>query len=235
MADASVDVVLLPGLDGTGMLFEPLVAALPPWVRTTVVSYPPTGPTTYADLLPRVRDAVASRQNVFILGWSFSGPLALQAASEAPPGLRGVILCASFVRAPWPVIGTFGFMAVAPLFALVPTISQTKALLGGYSSREFRREMRAVWSQVPSTTLAARVREVLLADARAALAACPAPVLYLAGTRDFVVPRRNVADVLRYAPSTCVTTIDGPHLAMMTNPVAAAAAVVDFIRQQKSA
>ena len=35
--------VLLPGMDGTGDLFAPLLSALPPALRTIVVRYPATG------------------------------------------------------------------------------------------------------------------------------------------------------------------------------------------------
>jgi fermentation-respiration switch protein FrsA (DUF1100 family) len=54
-------------------------------------------------------------------------------------------------------------------------------------------------------------------------------VLYLAGSRDKVIPRRNVEEVIRERPSTKVVTVDGPHLALYTNPGAAVRAIVEFI------
>ena len=46
-----------------------------------------------------------------------------------------------------------------------------------------------------------------------------------------VVPRRNAEEVVREFPSTKVVTIDGPHLALYTNPGAAVDAIVGFMRE----
>ena len=40
-------VVLLPGLDGTGILFKPFIEALPKNIETLVVSYPRTKKQKY--------------------------------------------------------------------------------------------------------------------------------------------------------------------------------------------
>src|SRR5262245_11899688 len=94
--------LLLPGADGTGILFAPLLSALPPALQPLVVRYPPDQPLGYADLLPLVEEAVPASGDFLVLGESFSGPLALLLAARRPPGLRGVILCASFARNPLP-------------------------------------------------------------------------------------------------------------------------------------
>ena len=78
--------------------------------------------------------------------------------------------------------------------------------------------------------LAARARAILAVDARTHLRECPRPVLYLAGSRDSIVPRRNADQVVRESPSAKIVTIDGPHFAMYTNPGAAASAIAGFMQ-----
>ena len=51
----SPTLVLLPGLEGAGLLFEPLLAALPSSIRTQVVSYPPDQPLSLAEYAALVR------------------------------------------------------------------------------------------------------------------------------------------------------------------------------------
>jgi pimeloyl-ACP methyl ester carboxylesterase len=75
--------VLLPGLDGTEIFLQPLLGALPDGVRPLVVTYPLAGPNRYADLLAVVREAVAGIGEFHVLGWSFSGPLALMLAKPS--------------------------------------------------------------------------------------------------------------------------------------------------------
>jgi pimeloyl-[acyl-carrier protein] methyl ester esterase len=102
LSTSPATLVLLPGLDGTEVFFRPLVASLPSWVKPVIVTYPTTGANGYADLLPLVEAAVASIENFYILGWSFSGPLALMLAAKEPRRTQGVILSASFIRPPLP-------------------------------------------------------------------------------------------------------------------------------------
>src|SRR5262245_12922826 len=103
-----INLVLLPGLDGTGIFLKPLLAALPASVRPLVVAYPKTGPSRYTELLPTIREAAAPLSEFHVLGWSFSGPLALMLARAEPQRVRSVIMSASFVRPPRPNLARAG-------------------------------------------------------------------------------------------------------------------------------
>jgi pimeloyl-ACP methyl ester carboxylesterase len=165
-----------------------------------------------------------------LLGWSFSGPLALMMAAEAPRGLCGVILCASFISVPWPVIRVLRGAVTASLARLFPFVSEVLARLGGYTSDAFRRDRAECWTRVPPSILAARARAILGMERRPKLA-CRVPLLYLGGSSDVVVPSWNAGAVTRAIPSARVVTIDGPHLALYTNPEAAARVIAQFIRE----
>ena len=91
-------IVLLPGLDGTGKLFKPMMQFLPAWIKPVVVSYPEDKPYGYEDLKEIVYKAIPRECDFVILGESFSGPLAIMTAAEKPAGLLGVILCATFAK-----------------------------------------------------------------------------------------------------------------------------------------
>jgi pimeloyl-ACP methyl ester carboxylesterase len=229
--EPTATLVLLPGIDGTEVFFRPLLAALPEWVRPVVVTYPTSGGNGYADLLEIVRSAVADALAFHVLGWSFSGPLALMLAAKEPGRTRGVILAASFVRPPLPLVARVPFVFGTPVVRLIRLARRTPVVLSRPRSDPYRRDKAAVWGRVPSRVLAARARAILSVDARRWLRECPAPVLYLAGSRDSIVPGRNAAEVLRERPSARVVTIDGPHLAMYSNPGAAASAIAGFMRE----
>jgi len=47
--------LLLPGMDGTGLLFEPLVKALPPSLTAHVVAYPTDQHLGYNELLQLIQ------------------------------------------------------------------------------------------------------------------------------------------------------------------------------------
>jgi len=225
--------VLLPGLDGTEVFFGPLLAALPPWVEPVVVTYPTSGANGYADLFGVVEAAVADAPEFYVLGWSFSGPLALMLAAKEPKRTRGVILCASFVRSPHPILPWLRFAVVPPVVTLIRLARRTPAVFPGVWTEQFRRDKAAAWARVPARVLAARARAILAVDARTYLRACPRPVLYLAGSRDSIVPCRNADQVVKESPSARIVTIDGPHFAMYTNPDAAAGAIAAFMQSPR--
>jgi pimeloyl-[acyl-carrier protein] methyl ester esterase len=95
--------VLLPGLDGTGELFQSFLKVLPSSLTPQVVSYPTEQYLTYKELASLVRSVLLPQEPFVLLGESFSGPLSIKVAALSPPNLRAIILWASFVSNPVPL------------------------------------------------------------------------------------------------------------------------------------
>lgn len=224
--------VLLPGLDGTGLLFRPLLEALPPSPAARVVAYPPDRELGYEALLPLVLDALPADGPFILLGESFSGPLALMAAARRPAGLAGVVLCASFDRCPHPYVPRWVGSLVRPgLLRIVPGFSQVKGLLGCYATPALKALVRKALAMVAPEVFACRLRAVLAVDVTAELARCPVPLLYLRGSRDWVVPFWNARRVRRVLPAAVVRVYPSPHMVLQTQPRLAAEALVRFAEQ----
>jgi pimeloyl-ACP methyl ester carboxylesterase len=219
----------MPGLDGTGVLFGPLLAALPSSVQATPLSYPAAEVLSYADLAARVRAELPVAEPYVLVGESYSGPLALMLAKDRPPALHGVVLSASFVRSPaWWAPRPLRHGVTSHPFRLFPAFAKAKALLGGYSTPELQRLLAQAHRAVAPAVLAARVREVLAVDVVEELRTCPVPILYIRGLRDRVVPERSLRLVLRVRPSVQVVRVSAPHLVLQTQPSACAEAICSF-------
>ena len=223
--------VLLPGLDGTEIFFGPLLSQLPLWIDPVVITYPGPGPNTYNDLATIVDQAVDRLADFVILGWSFGGPLALMIATQRPSQVSGVVLCSSFVTPPHPMLIPFRFAVTAPVIATIRAIRRTRLLIPGWANAELRAAKAMTWKRVNSRTLAARARAALEVDARRLLAGCSSRIMYLVATDDEVISRANLDQVLANAPNTEVAEIDGPHLALFTNPVQSAKRIADFLQR----
>ena len=222
--------VLLPGMDGSAAMFAPFLDAAPPQVDAITVPYPAGGANTYPELLPAVQAMLPRDRPFHLLGWSFGGPLALLAAAARPPGLRGVILAASFIRRPVRYLPPWARHLARPLlFRLYPAASQLKALVGGHATPDLRRRLAAAHKQAGPAALACRVREALTVDATGSLQACPVPLLYLRGDADEVIAARHAEAFRALAPTLEIADIAGPHLALVTNPAAAWRAVAAFL------
>jgi len=222
--------VLLPGMDGGDKLFGPLQATAPAGVDTIAVGYPPGPRNDYDDLLPHVLSQLPVDRPFLMLGWSFSGPLALFAAATRPAGLRGVILAASFVTKPVPYLPRWvRHLATPALFRFYPAASRAKALLGGYGTAEVRRLLAEAHAFAGVDAIACRARATLSIDATEALVACPVPVLYLRARKDGVIRGSHGDEIRRLRPTVEIADIDGPHLALVTNPRAAWEALDAFM------
>lgn len=159
-----VALVLLPGLDGTGLLFEAFVAFLGEDIDVIVVSYPADIPLGYPELESIARSLLPPDKPFYLLGESFSGPIALSIAASPPPGLLGVILCCSFARDPLP--------RLAPMRALLrylPPITPPITLLsiflmGRFTSERLRAQLRNVLSRVAADVLVYRAHTALSVD-----------------------------------------------------------------------
>lgn len=226
-----IPIVILPGLDGTGDLFKDFAEALGPGFRTIVVRYPTDVALDYAGLEPLVRAALPADEPFVLLAESFSGPLGVSLAASAPPGLRGLVLSASFVHNPHPLLPSLMPLVARMPFSKVPKNALLWWFLGGYSTPALRRQLMDVIFRVAPDVLRSRLHTVRHADAREALVHLDIPVLYLQASQDRVVPRQASELVARLRPRTRVVRFQAPHFLLQSAPAKAAETVATFARE----
>jgi pimeloyl-ACP methyl ester carboxylesterase len=225
--------VILPGLDGTDVFFRPLLAVLPESVRARIIQFPPSGANEYPDLLALVRKALVKTPSCYVLGWSFSGPLALMLAAAEPAKVRGVILASTFVRPPRRIFKQLRWVAVTPTVWMIRVGKRLPVWLSRSSTDRLKQDKTETWKRVSARMIAARVRTLLNVDARALLRDCSHRVLCLAGSHDGIVPYHNVEEMVRVQQTIRVCLIAGGHFAIYTNPMEAAAAITDFMDSEE--
>lgn len=225
-----VTLVLLPGMDGTGILFEPLLTELPAAIRTIVVAYPTQRTLDYSALESLAAQALPREDSFFLLAESFSGPIALSLAAKQPPGLMGVILCSTFARNPRPFAGKTAplLLPLLPLMALPPVLLKT-LLLGRWSTSKLIDLLPLGINQVEPGVLKFRLRQVFAVDVTAALASLQIPVLALRGDADRLVPRSAWHGIGAANPRVTRIEMAGPHALLQTRPVQATEHIVHFI------
>lgn len=221
--------VLLPGLDDSGDFFDALRRQLPPQWRTHVVPYPGDQALGYRELSRLVQAALPGEGPIVLLAESFSGPVAIQVAAARPPGLVGVVLCATFARNPRPMLKPLqGLLRWAPVRA-APMGLLSRWLLGPDANGAWAERIRQAMNKCSATVLRARAREALLVDVRKQLADIQVPVLYLQAVRDSVVPDAALADMQRVLPGIRVARIEGPHFLLQARPGTCAERIVVFV------
>jgi len=228
-------IVLLPGMDGTGNLFAPLIEALTDEFAIAVVRYPAHEPLGYNELEAIARRALPASGQFILLGESFSGPIAISIAASRPEGLVGVVLCCTFARNPRPVLSAIGRLASRLPIKLAPTALISYALLGRQASRALRSSLAAAIAAVDSRVLQARLRAVLTVDVSAKLKTLQLPLLYMQASEDRVVPASAGHDIAALYPATQLIPLRGPHCLLQTAATESAATITAFTRQSARA
>ncbi len=220
--------VLLPGLDGTGLLFRRFIDARPSELETRILTLPQSGAMGYAALARRVEPALPRDRPYVLLGESFSAPLALALAALRPPGLVAVILCVTFVSPPaWAALRHF----VTPwLFRMrAPGLGFRLFLAGRDAPPDLRDDLLAARRASDPEATAARLRVVLGCAAEDDLRNCPVPLMALVASADRLVRSGSARRMLRARPTLKMISIAGPHLLLQTGPAACWAAIGEFV------
>jgi sigma-B regulation protein RsbQ len=217
--------ILLPGLDGTGDLFEHFVAAAPPAFPVRVQRLPSDRPRGYRDLADAVLPLLPV-EPFALVAESFSGPLAVLLANRCPQACA-VVLCATFIRPP-----------LSKLLARVPGFNWgsppprllLQHLMAGGDPR-LADAVRDAVAPLDSATLRTRIAAVLTVDVTRELERLTQPLLYLRARRDRLVPARCSSAVRAAKASAQIVSVDGPHLILQARPDEAWLEIAPFLER----
>ena len=221
-------VVLLPGMDGTGDLFENLLMELGPSHSAQVIRYPPDKPLGYLEISELVIRELPTNKKYVLLGESFSGPVAIIIASKGPENLVGVILCASFAISPRPFLTNLGRYLWCYLSGLSAMKFPWRVVMGRFYSPDLSDQISRAAQRVTTATMKARFRAISAVDVRKELAEIECPILYMRASADRLVPRAE-GDWVRLAGKHVeVQEIPGPHMLLQASPKPSAAIIRVF-------
>ncbi|MEW5974409.1 MAG: alpha/beta fold hydrolase [Acidobacteriota bacterium] len=227
-----MELVILPGMDGTGILSQTFANHLPGDFSVTIVRYPSGERQSYAELEFIARSALPENRPFLLLGESFSGPIAISLAASNPTKPAGLILCCSFARNPYQFLRPFGSLSTLVNVRAIPLPVLSGILLGRWSTPALRSLLQEALSIVPPAVLQARASAVLTVDAVDMLRHLQLPLLYLKGSEDRLIPPAAATLVLENAPDTRLEEIPGPHLLLQAAPERCARVITDFANRQ---
>lgn len=226
-----MNLLLLPGMHGTARLFDPLLEKLPGSFHSHTISYPVDKPLGYDELLPMVEDLASTLGEFVVVGESFSGPLALMLAAKRPAGLRGLILCVSFARCPFPLLKPLMANARGWMFRRRPRWLIDRWLLGRFYGTPLKAELHEAIREVSPDVLAARIRAIAAVDVTTELRDCPMPILYLQAANDWVVSSGSLKMIRSIRPDVRAVTITGPHMLLQAAPDESSKAIAAFCEE----
>ena len=210
--------VLLPGLDGTGELFSPFIAAARGTFELQVVRYDHAEDQSYVRLAQSVAPQLPSDREFVLLAESFGGPLALRLAAEAPRRLASLVLVASFARSPLSLAQTLALPLAARALAHPPAWAVRRFMLGDDAPDALVNATLGALRSVPASVLRARLATLATCDEAAAYLHCMQPMFYLEATRDRLLGPQALQLLAYLRPGLVIEAVEAPHLLLQRAP-----------------
>lgn len=226
-------IVLLPGLDGTGSLFGPLLSVLPEDFIPVVITYPKDKVLYYEQLFPYIREVMPWGQPYILLAESFAGPMALKFAAEQHENIDAIVLCSAFfskIAAPSPSWTSF-FTKEKWFENATPDSAVKQLVTGGVCEPSLLAAIKSAISSVKPEVLSHRIRLMFETDVTAALNEIKAPILCLAGSQDKLGSAQATKMLFSIKPDAGSVMLDTSHLVLQTKPREAIEAIQKFLEK----
>lgn len=210
-------IILLPGLDGTGLLFDKLKESFPENLDIEVISYDSLEGISYSEQASEIANRFEGI-DIYIVGESYSGRVAYELFKLRRHRVKGIVFLAGFISSPSILSKFAGFVPVsliAPNFLTKNLLYLLGfSLIGGSSLSE---RVFASISKANKYKLKSRLRNIAGLDEPAQSITCP--VTYIRPSKDLLVSASAVRLLSKKCSSFIQVTVNGGHFIAQSNPV----------------
>ncbi|WP_412973284.1 alpha/beta fold hydrolase [Glaciecola sp. MF2-115] len=210
-----MNILLLPGMDGTGVMFEPFVKSLPNSANVQIAKLIQEKDVSFAEQASALLSNI--KKDTVIVGESYSGLIAHEIGKLAPDSVKHIVYAASFLEPP-SILAKFGNLMPKTLlnYSLYPETVVKEILFGKYKSKYLMGLFRRAMSDVPLDLLEFRIKQI--ANLKQLKCNSDIPATYLQAKQDKLVSE-NAAKVFKKAYSNLkLKRVDGSHFVLQTNP-----------------
>ena len=214
--------LLLPGLDGTGELFKPILYYLEKDYDVSVLSYNDSL-NSYKDYVNYIKKYIP-KDDFVIVAESFSGYILYLLLQDNISNLKGVVFVASFLRTPRRFL-----LKLSKYFINfnIPKIDIKFLLLNGCKNSDRVNLVYNVVNNIPKSILLKRLE--LIKTLNQPNIKVVIKTLYLRASRDFLVPKNIQKYFLSVFKNLKIVDIKGGHLLLQSNLKESAKAISDFV------
>lgn len=226
--------VLLPGFDGTGELFDDLVDELNEYFEVIIVHY--SEEVTIEDYIACINAKIKHRDKIILLAESFSGPIALHFIANHSEKIQYCIFSTSFSKTP--------FLSLCKAADFLPHIffknttlqkiaikhycygkyltdlleERTLKAINGISTNTIKKRLKLLCTQQSHKLIKDKNHNFFM------------PCLYLQASEDKIVGKPFSGDLCNALPNISKIIINGPHLLLQAKPKECARAILDFVK-----
>lgn len=207
--------VLLPGMDGTGDLFEEFLSYYDG--ENLVIPLPQDGPQDHLSLA-RAIEMQLPNEDFILLAESFSGGIVPELLKRSLANIKGVIFVASFLSCPnrylLPIVKVLPLKALAS--APLSKIGHKFLLLGQHASEALLLKFITVIKSIPEHILKSRL--AVMSQQRLPQGNFEVPTVYIQAMSDRLIMPRKSRELCNLFKNIEYIEIDGPHFVLQAKP-----------------
>jgi pimeloyl-ACP methyl ester carboxylesterase len=220
----------MPGLDGTGKLFAPIIPLLKPQFDLLFVTYPDLN--SFADYIDCAQSQLPDAPGFSLLAESFSGPVAMALLAQHPEPVGPSVIAASFVRSPLTTLTRMANYIPDQMFS-IGALSDFCLDVNEVENEDFSETQPLplnVTEQIDGELLKHRISVFSRIDVSALLPEVRVPILYLHALRDRITSDHDAQMMQNFLPDVNRVDIDGPHLLLQNQPQLCAELIIKHIK-----
>ncbi len=208
--------ILLPGMDGTGILFEPFLKALSPDIQVNVITYPVDTRLSYKELVLYVQQRLPENKDFILLAESFSGPIAYEIAKTGNKHLKLVVFSASFIRPPNKLLVIEKILPLKLMLSAGIPGFFLKILIGDFKNEYVYDLLERALDKVSNDVLAYRIFE--MANLSKSVQGEISRSIYIQALNDKLVSLSNADTIKHISKEYRIYKIKSSHLILQVKP-----------------
>ena len=218
--------VFLPGMDGTGELFEAFLSNFDE--DYIVIPLPQSGSQDHASLAKVIKEQLP-KQDYILLAESFAGGIIAELLKQNNPYLKGVIFIASFLSSPNQFLLSIAKRLPIKALASAPlsTIFYKFLLLGHGASKELLSKFVTVTKSIPDFVLKSRLD--VMSKQRLPSITFDMPAIYLQALSDRLISSQKGRELSKVFTNIKYIEIEGPHFILQAQPKESARLITSAI------
>lgn len=203
-------------MDGTGLLFKPLIELLPPDIKTQIICFNSISYKSNEELVHSIERQLNNEVCV-ILSESYSGFIAHELCSRASLNIKHVIYAASFLINPSKLTYIRKLFPLSLVcYRLIPKWILKSILFGNNASNSLIELFLAAIDQVPNKILKQRLNDIHKMQPEIKISSPPAT--YVQASNDYLVRKCAVKDFEKLCLNLEIVNADGGHFIVQSNP-----------------
>lgn len=209
-------VVLIPGMDGTGTLFDPFIESVPAGIEVISLPLLQRSDAGYEDQAMHIIGSIGD-QPVVLVAESYSGMVAYNMLKIGCSNIQHVVFAASFITRPSRLASVAKYLPAGILKSrAVPESLVGRLLFGNFSTPRLIKLFYGSLNCVGNDILKSRIRQIAMLPVPSM--SINVPCTYIRPKGDKLVSKHAIEPFQHLCEKLAVCEVDGTHFVLQTNP-----------------